>query len=66
MNLACKTILCFSFLIFNLATAQQKAPAVVYLETMGVEFQDVSKNIMSYTSAASHGKSAKKVEKRRQ
>lgn len=66
MNLVCKTILCFSFLFFNFATAQQKAPAVVYLETMGVEFQDVSKNIMSYTSAASHGKSAKKVEKRRQ
>lgn len=46
--------------------AQQKSPAVVYLETIGAEFNGVSSDMMSYTSAATHGKGARKVEKRRQ
>jgi hypothetical protein len=36
-----------------------------YLETVGSQFSDIAQNTMSYTSAASHGKSARKVEKRR-
>jgi antitoxin component HigA of HigAB toxin-antitoxin module len=46
--------------------AQQTAEAVQYLNAVGNEFQAVSKNMMSYTSAAAHGKGARKVEKTRQ
>jgi hypothetical protein len=55
--------LCLAFLSLS---AQQKAPAVVYLETMGVEFEAVSRETMSYASAAAHSKGARKIEKRRQ
>jgi hypothetical protein len=43
----------------------QPSEALQYLETIGNEFQEISQNSMSYMSAASHGKSARKVEKRR-
>lgn len=43
----------------------QTSEAHVYLETIGNEFYEISHSSMSYTSAASHGKSARKVEKRR-
>lgn len=46
--------------------AQQTAEAVQYLDAIGKEFQAVSKNMMSYTSAAAHSKGARKVEKKRQ
>jgi len=36
-----------------------------YLESISNEFSEIAQNTMSYTSAASHGKSARKVEKRR-
>lgn len=45
---------------------QQKAESVLYMEAIGNEFEAVSKNMMSYTSAAAHGKGARKVEKKRQ
>lgn len=43
----------------------QANEAHAYLEIIGNEFQEISHNSMSYISAASHGKSARKVEKRR-
>lgn len=43
----------------------QTNEAFVYLETIGNEFYEISHNSMSYTSAAAHGKSARKVDKRR-
>lgn len=46
--------------------AQQTAEAVQYLDAIGKEFQAVSKNMMSYISAAAHSKGARKVEKKRQ
>ena len=42
-----------------------QSEAYTYLETIGNEFYEISHSSMSYTSAASHGKSARKVEKRR-
>ena len=43
----------------------QTNEAYNYLEIIGTEFYEISESSMSYTSAASHGKSARKVEKRR-
>jgi hypothetical protein len=43
----------------------QTNEAYTYLETIGNEFYEISHSSMSYTSAASHGKSARKVDKRR-
>ncbi len=43
----------------------QTNEAFTYLETIGNEFYEISHSSMSYTSAASHGKSARKVDKRR-
>ncbi len=43
----------------------QTNEAYIYLETIGNEFYEISQSSMSYTSAASHGKSARKVDKRR-
>lgn len=48
----------------TLAHAQTNE-ALQYLETIGNEFYEISQNSMSYMSAVSHGKSARKVEKRR-
>lgn len=45
--------------------AQQPTTAVSYLEFIGNQFNNISNDMMSYTSAVSHGKSARKVEKRR-
>jgi hypothetical protein len=53
-------ILCTTF-----ATAQSTSDALRYLETIGNQFQEISSKSMSYVSAASHGKGARKVEKRR-
>jgi hypothetical protein len=52
-------------LIQSAVFGQAKADAVLYLEAVGNEFHDVSRQTMSYTSAVAHGKSARKVEKRR-
>lgn len=48
------------------STAQELNDAGAYLEYIGNQFTEVSKDLMSYTSAASHGRGAKKVEKKRQ
>ena len=46
-------------------SAQEPSDAVSYLSFVGAQFERISGDMMSYTSAASHGKSARKVEKRR-
>lgn len=45
--------------------AQDLSDPSVYLSTINEEFMKMSKDMMSYISAANHGKSARKVEKRR-
>jgi hypothetical protein len=50
---------------FNFTKAQETKDAVSYLEYIGNQFTTISNDMMSYTSAASHGKSARKVDKRR-
>lgn len=52
-------------LIAGATIAQAQSEASQYLEAIGNEFHQISQNSMSYTSAASHGKSARKIEKRR-
>ncbi len=52
-------------LIAGVTIAQAQSEASQYLEAIGNEFHQISQNSMSYTSAASHGKSARKIEKRR-
>lgn len=53
------------FLLSNQSNAQELT-AGAYLDYIGNQYTEVSKDMMSYTSAASHGKGAKKVEKKRQ
>jgi hypothetical protein len=55
------------FLFFPICSvfAQTNNDAYQYLETIGNQFYEISESNMSYTSAVSHGKSARKVEKRR-
>ena len=62
-----KRILITSLFIsgFSFASAQEFNDAVSYLSYVGTQYQEISKDMMSYTSAASHGKSARKVEKKR-
>lgn len=43
----------------------QTNTAYEYLDAIGNEFYEISQSSMAYTSAASHGKSARKVDKRR-
>src|SRR6478736_2214817 len=52
---------CSSQILF----AQEFTDAISYLNYVGDQFEEISKDMMSYTSAAAHGKSARKVEKRR-
>lgn len=48
-----------------LACTAQAQQAVTYLGAISKEFTLISKDMMSYTSAASHARGAKKIEKRR-
>lgn len=54
------------FLFLAIETHARQSDAVKYLEVIGVQFDEMAKDMMSYTSAVSHGKGAKKVEKKRQ
>lgn len=45
--------------------AQDAQDAGSYLQFIGTQYQEITKDMMSYVSAAAHGKSARKVEKRR-
>ena len=48
------------------AKAQEFKDAVSYMQYIGTEHKAIAESMMSYTSAAAHSKSAKKIEKRRQ
>ncbi len=47
------------------AFAQEANDPGVYLGFIGAQYDQISESMMSYTSAAAHGKGARKVEKRR-
>ena len=47
------------------APAQEKSDAGSYLTYIGEQYQELTESMLSYTSAVAHGKSARKVEKRR-
>jgi hypothetical protein len=46
-------------------SAQNAAEAAEYMGVIAQHFEQISRSTMSYTSAASHGKSARKIDKRR-
>jgi hypothetical protein len=50
---------------FSTATAQDVSTPVGYMDFIGKEFRNIQENTWDYTKSAAHGKSAKKVEKRR-
>jgi hypothetical protein len=55
-------------LTVSLATHQRlyaQSEASVYLNSIGLEFQKIAQDMMSYTSAVNHGRSARKIEMRR-
>src|SRR5690242_9756583 len=52
------------FVLISLSSLAQ-SDAVGYLDGIGQQFQKISHEMMSYTAAVNHGKSARKVEKRR-
>ncbi len=52
-------------LVFTNASAQEANDAGSYLQFIGNQYEEMSKDMMSYASAVAHGKSARKVEKRR-
>jgi hypothetical protein len=56
-------LLALLFSVVARAYAQDDAGA--YLEYIGNQYQEISRDMMSYTSAVNHGKSARKVEKKR-
>jgi hypothetical protein len=60
-----KLLLIF-ILITKTTLAQTPADAGSYLNQIGMQFTEISKDMMGYISAASHGKGAKKIDKRRQ
>lgn len=49
----------------NSMRSQDTKTAIGYLDYIGKEFNDIQENTWDYTSSVAHGKSAKKVEKRR-
>jgi hypothetical protein len=51
---------------FSLLQAQNVANAGSYMSYIGEQQREIMKDFMSYTSAVAHGKSARKVENRRQ
>jgi hypothetical protein len=56
------TVLFLFFSMGNIASAQDLNNAGDYLDYITAEFTKISKDTWSYTSAASHGKKAKKVD----
>lgn len=57
------TFICIALL--KMVNAQNFSNAVEYLNYIGKEYKTISEGILSYTSAVAHGKSARKVEKKR-
>jgi hypothetical protein len=59
----------FVLLLFSLLHSSlhaQSPDAGEYLTQIGIQFNEIAKDLMSYTSATARGKGAKKVEKKRQ
>ncbi len=52
------------FLLIPVGSFAQ-SEAVAYLDVIGEQFQKINHEMMSYTSAVNHGKSARKIERRR-
>jgi hypothetical protein len=59
-------LLTFSLSAFHLSRAQSFPDAGAYMSFIGTQHQEITKDMWSYTSAVAHGKSARKVENRRQ
>jgi hypothetical protein len=53
------------FFILISVSSWAQSNAGEYLNVIGQQYQKISQDMMSYTSAVNHGKSARKVEKRR-
>ncbi len=68
--LVSKTLLlfCLSFLLGTIQSIHAQAPADAgsYMSFIGQQYREINKDFLSYTSAVAHGKSARKVENRRQ
>lgn len=66
LSLKLKLILAFVFALnFTSSQAQDFTNSGVYFEYVSKEFKAISKEMWDYTSAAAHGKSARKVENKR-
>jgi uncharacterized protein (UPF0305 family) len=65
MNSLLRTFLVLILFLAALAPKAFAQDALKYIEEVSTNQKDISKKYMSYISAASHGKSARKVEKRR-
>lgn len=53
------------FFLLVVLNSSAQSTAVDYLKVIGDQFEKISHDMMSYTSAVNHGKSARKIEKRR-
>jgi hypothetical protein len=60
-----KSLKLTSILLLFVSTAWCQTDASQYLHIIGDQFQKISNEMMSYSSAVNHGKSARKVERRR-
>jgi len=58
-------LFCFVFIIYSHFAGAQSQDAGAYLSSLNEKQQEVSEDAMSYVSAVAHGKSARKIEKRR-
>ena len=64
LNLVAGLALC-SAIAFSPAKAQDVTTALGYMDFIGNEFRNIQENTWDYTKSVAHGKSARKVEKRR-
>ncbi len=58
-------LLCLILFITTIARAQDAPPAKVYMDKVTEGQQQITEDFLSYTSAIAHGKTARKIEKRR-
>jgi hypothetical protein len=61
-----KYLLVAFLLLSQMLPAQTNSDAGEYLSRIGEQFGEISKDLMSYSSATAHSKGARKVEKKRQ
>ncbi|MBC7862618.1 MAG: hypothetical protein IAF38_06555 [Bacteroidia bacterium] len=57
--------ICLGLVMTGLIKAQEPKDAVGYMDVIGKEFKNIQEVTWDYTTAVAHGKSAKKVEKKR-